>query len=78
MDEKELLIKLSTLLEGLAEKVKDISAKVDGIRDGFISDARTKIGILETKVVRLESIIYGSLAVILAELIGLLFLWIKR
>ena len=78
MEDKELLIRQSVLLEAVIKKVDTIETKIDNINDSQIRQLDKGQGILEEKVDRLEKVIYGALAVIFVQLIGLIFLWIQH
>ena len=78
MDDKELLIRQSVLLEAVIKKVDVVESKIDSINDGQIREMDKSVGILKEKVDRMEKIIYGAAAAIFVELIALIALWIKR
>lgn len=78
MDDKELLIRQSVLLEAVIKKVDNIETKIDSINDDQIRQLDKAQGIMAEKVSRLEKIIYGAIAVIFAQAIGMIVLWIQR
>jgi tetrahydromethanopterin S-methyltransferase subunit G len=78
MDDKELLIRQSVLLEAVIKKVDSIETKIDLINDEQIRSLDKGQGILQEKVGRLENIIYGAVAVIFIQVVALIFLWIQR
>jgi len=78
VDDKELLIRQSVLLEAVIKKVDVVESKIDSINDGQIREMDKSVGILKEKVDRMEKIIYGAAAAIFVELIALIALWIQR
>lgn len=78
MDDKELLIRQSVLLEAVIKKVDNIETKIDSINDDQIRQLDKAQGIMAEKVGRLEKIIYGAIAVIFAQSIAMIVLWIQR
>jgi len=78
MDDKELLIRQSVLLEAVIKKVDTIESKIDNINDSQIRELDKGQGILQEKVDRLEKIIYGAVFVIFVQLIAVIFLWIQH
>lgn len=78
MEDKELLIRQSVLLEAVVKKVDTIEVKIDNINDEQIRTLDKGQGILAEKVGRLEKIIYGAVAIIFAQTIALIFLWLQH
>lgn len=78
MEDKELLIRLSVMLEAVVKKMDNIEIKVDNINDEKIRQLDKTAGITSEKVTRLEKIVYGAIALIFAQSIALVFLWIQR
>lgn len=78
MEDKELLIRQSVLLEAVVKKVDSIEIKIDNMNDEQIRSLDKGQGILEEKVNRMEKMLYGAAAIIFAQLIATLFLWITR
>jgi len=78
MEDKELLIRQSVLLEAVIKKVDTIETKIDDINDDQIRQLDKSVGILQEKVNRLEKVIYGAIAVIFAQVIATIFLWIQH
>lgn len=77
MEDKELLIRQTVLLEQIGNKVTAIETKVNAMNDGEVRALGTQQAVTKEKVGRLENIIYGSIAVIFVQIIGLIFLWIQ-
>lgn len=78
MEDKELLIRQSVLLEAVVKKVDSIEVKIDNMNEDQIRNLDKGQGILQEKVNRMEKMIYGAAAIIFAQLIATLFLWITR
>lgn len=78
MEDKELLIRQSVLLEAVIKKVDTIETKIDDINDDQIRQLDKSLGIIQEKVGRLEKIIYGAVAVIFAQTVAMIFLWIQH
>lgn len=78
MEDKELLIRQSVLLEAVVKKVDAIETKIDDINDDQIRQLDKSLGIVQEKVGRLEKVIYGAIAIIFAQTIALIFLWIQH
>jgi len=77
MDDKEILIRQTVLMEETVKRVITIEGKVDSISQTQLSKTETRLAVSEEKVSRLEKIIYGALAAIMIELISILFLWMQ-
>lgn len=78
MEDKELLIRLTVLSEEITKKVTIIEGKVNGMNDTTIRELGTAQAVTKEKVSRLESIIYGTIAVIFIQIIALLALWLQK
>lgn len=78
MEDKELLIRQSVLLEAVVKKVDTIEVKIDNINDEQIRTLDKGQGILVEKVSRLEKIIYGLIAIALTEGIAIISSWIQH
>lgn len=78
MEDKELLIRQSVLLEAVIKKVDIIETKIDDINDDQIRQLDKSLGIIQEKVGRLEKIIYGAIAVIFSQTVALVILWLQK
>ena len=78
MEDKELLIRQSVLLEAVVKKVDNIETKIDNINDEQIRQLDKSQGILIEKVSRLEKIVYGLIALAIAQGIALISSWIQH
>lgn len=78
MEDKELLIRQSVLLEAVVKKVDNIETKIDNINDEQIRTLDKGQGILVEKVQRLEKMLYGAAAIIFAQLVATIFLWLQH
>jgi hypothetical protein len=78
MEDKELLIRQTVLLEQIGGKVNAIEAKVNAMNDGEVRELGTQQAVTKEKVSRLENIIYGAITVIFAQAIALIVLWIQK
>lgn len=78
MEDKELLIRQTVLLEEIGKKVGVIEGKVNSMNDGAVRELGTQQAVTKEKVSRLENIIYGAIAVIFAQVVGLIILWIQK
>jgi len=78
MDEKEIQIRGIVLMEEMSKKVNTIEIKVDSIYNEKIHTLDKRQGITEDKVSRIEKMFYGSIMIIIAQAIGLVFLWIQK
>jgi hypothetical protein len=65
LTDRELLIKTVTIVEGLVKDVDIYKVIVP------------ELAVTKDKVSRLEKIIYGAIMVIIAQLVGILFLFIR-
>ena len=78
MDEKinrstlERIIELATNMENLISQVNIMDKKLDEIRTEHVATTNSNIAVLQSKINRLETIIYGTLA--LAGMEGLTLL----
>lgn len=78
MEDKELLIRQSVLLEAVIKKVDVIENKIDDINDDQIRHLDKSLGIVQEKVGRLEKLLYGAIAIIFTQAIAVIFLWIQH
>lgn len=78
MDDKELIIRQTVILEEISKKVAAIEGKVNNMNDGAVRDLGTQQAVTKEKVSRLENIIYGAIAVIFAQAVGIILLWIQK
>lgn len=78
MEDKELLIRQTVLLEQIGSKVNAIEAKVNAMNDGEVRELGTQQAVTKEKVSRLENIIYGAITVIFAQAVALIVLWIQK
>lgn len=78
MEQMEQMIRMSVILEEIKKDVTEMSGKVDKIKDEHILQTTKALAIIETKLSRLENIIYGAITVVTIEFIGLLAMWIKE
>lgn len=72
MDEKENLIRVTIILEQLAKKVDAIQVSIDRIENEFIVKATSEAAVINTKVDRLEKIVFGTIGVLAVEVIVLI------
>lgn len=68
----EKLITLATNMENLVKQVNLMDKKLDDIRTEHVSKTDSNIAVMQSKVNRLETILYGTLALCAAEGITLL------
>lgn len=66
MDDRELLIRTSVLLEAALKKIETLESKVDGV------------GVLKEKVDRMEKTVFGALAAVFVEIIARIAIWIQQ
>lgn len=78
MEDKELLIRQSVLLEAVIKKVDAVESKIDSMNDDQIRKLDKGQGILDEKVGRLEKMLYGAAAIIFAQTIATIFLWLQH
>lgn len=87
MDDKETLIKVTTILERLVIEVSELNKKVDILKDTDISKLRvmekqlmdiesedypTKVATHAEKISKLESVVYWAIAAIAVEALALI------
>lgn len=78
MEEREIQIRQIVLMEEVSKKVNVIEGKVDLIYNEKIHTLGKRQGITEDKVSRMEKMFYGSIMLIIAQAIGLVFLWVQK
>ena len=78
MEDKELVIRQIVLLEEIGKRVNAIEGKIESMNNDKIQGIDKGLAITQEKVSRMEKIVYGALAVVLANLIGLIFLWMQK
>lgn len=78
MDDKEILIRQSVLLEKIGEKVNAIENKVNLMNDGHVMKTESRLAVSEEKTAKLEKIVYGALGIIFIEMLSIVVLWLKK
>lgn len=78
MDDREILIRSTVLMEGFATKLDSIEKKVDRMSEDNVRKLEQEVAIQKEKLTRMEKIVYGTVAAIIANLIGIVFIWITR
>lgn len=78
MEEKEIQIRQIVLLEEVSKRVNVIEGKVDSMYNDKLHTLDKGLGITQDKVSRMEKIIYGAITVMIAQAIGLIFLYLQR
>lgn len=71
MDDKETIIKVTTILERLVTEVSELSKKVDTLKDGHIKDQGEDLAVHGEKIKKLESTLYGVLWLVAGETVAL-------
>lgn len=71
MSDQETLIKVTVVLEQLVAKVKDLSDKVDNIKDEHVKETASTLATHREKIARMESIIYWTMSVVFVETIAI-------
>jgi len=66
VEDRELLIRTSVLLEAALKKIESLESKVDGM------------SVLKEKVERMEKTVFGALAAIFIEIISRVAIWIQQ
>lgn len=77
MDDKEILIRQTVLMEEMGKRIIDIEGKVDRINETHLGKTESRLAVSEEKVNRLEKLVYGAVAVIIVNLISIIFLWMQ-
>lgn len=78
MEDKELLIRQTVLLEEIGKKIAAIEGKVNSMNDGTVRELGTAQAVTKEKVSRLESIIYGSIFVIFVQAVAIVIIWLQK
>jgi cell division protein FtsL len=65
-------------MEGFATKLDSIEKKVDRMSEDNVRKLEQEVAIQKEKLTRMEKIVYGTVAAIIANLIGIVFIWITR
>lgn len=73
-----LMVKLAQQVEHLIETVKELTVKVESIKDVHIVSTTTQIAVLNEKVNRLEMIVYGVMGLAVTEGIALIISFLKH
>lgn len=50
MDDKETIVKVTTILEGLVLEVKALSRKIDDLKDGHVQETNTEIALMKSRI----------------------------
>jgi len=77
MEDKELLIRQTVLIEEIVKKVTIIEGRLNQLNDEEVRELATQQAVISEKVARLETIIYGALSIIFIQIVALIFLWIQ-
>lgn len=78
MEDRELTIRQTVILEQIVKKVDEIERKVNGLNDVYVMKTESRLAVLEEKNGRLEKIVYGFIALVLTQGISLIILWLKK
>jgi len=77
MEDKELLIRQTVLLEEIGKRMTAIESKLNQLNDEEVRELGTQQAVTKEKVSRLENIIYGAIGVLFVQIVALIFLWIQ-
>jgi cell division protein FtsL len=77
MDDKEILIRQSILMEEMGKRVIDMEGKVNKIYDIQIGITASELAVHKEKIGRLEKIVYGLITIIAVQVISIILLWIQ-
>lgn len=77
MDDKEILIRQTVLMETMSKQMTAMGEDIKEVKKNSNGHA-TKTAVLEEKVSRLEKIVYGALGVIFAETVSIIILWLQK
>ena len=77
MEDKEIIIRQTVLMEEMGKRIINIEVKVDKINETQLGKTEARLAVSEEKVNRLERIVYGAVAFIIIELISIIMLWIQ-
>lgn len=50
MDDKEIIVKVSTILEGLVLQVKTLSDKIDDLKDGHVKETSAQLAVMNEQL----------------------------
>lgn len=50
MDDKETIVKVTTILERLVLEVEALSGKIDDLKDGHVQETNTQIALLKSRI----------------------------
>lgn len=50
MDDKEIIVKVSTILEGLVLQVKTLSEKIDALKDGHVKETSAQLAVMSEQL----------------------------
>jgi hypothetical protein len=78
MDDREILIRQSVILEEIAKRVATVETSVNIMKDSHVVDMKTKLAVQEERLGRLEKIIYGFGTVIVGLIATTIKLWLQK
>lgn len=78
MDDREILIRQTVLIEEISKKISVIENNVNAMKDGHIRETESRMAVQEEKMTRLEKIVYGAVALIIIQGFGLLMQFLKK
>jgi hypothetical protein len=77
MEDKEILIRQTVLMETMSKQITAMGEDIKEMKENSNGHS-TKTAVLEEKVTRLEKIVYGALGVIIAQIISIVILWLQK
>lgn len=77
MEQQELLIRLDAQMQGLVKTVTQMELQLDKLNSAHDRDTMSRLSVAESKLGRLEWVVYGALALAASEFVALVFLLVK-
>lgn len=77
MDDKEILIRQTVLMETMSKQITVMGDDLKDLKENS-NGHTTRTAVLEEKVSRLEKIVYGAIAVIAAQFVSIIILWLQK
>lgn len=77
MEDKEILIRQTVLMETMSKQITVMGDDLKDLKENS-NGHTTRTAVLEEKVSRLEKIVYGAIAVIAAQFVSIIILWLQK
>ena len=78
IEETKLLTQVATKMETVIQRMDDFGDKLDDIQKTHIMGMNSRMAVVETKVGRLEKILYGTITLVITEGVALVSQYLNQ